>query len=194
MYKSDLRKLFLEKRKQLSEAKLEIMSEQIADKFVHFSPLSAVQYLHIFLPISKNKEINTFLLIEKLWKDFPQVKIVVPKSRFDDLSFDNILLGQDTILEENAWGIPEPSEGLVILKEQINMVIVPLLCFDQQGYRVGYGKGFYDRFLEGSQATSVGLSFFGQVDRITDTHSYDIPLDYCITPTQIYNFRNKPSH
>jgi 5-formyltetrahydrofolate cyclo-ligase len=70
------------------------------------------------------------------------------------------------------------------------MVIVPLLAFDKKGYRVGYGKGFYDRFLANIETQKVGLSFFEPIEEINDVHLNDIRLDQCITPNGIINFKN----
>jgi 5-formyltetrahydrofolate cyclo-ligase len=68
------------------------------------------------------------------------------------------------------------------------MVLVPLLAFDRQGFRVGYGKGFYDRFLQNLSTLKIGLSFFDADEDIDDVHAYDIQLDQCITPNKIVTF------
>jgi 5-formyltetrahydrofolate cyclo-ligase len=69
-------------------------------------------------------------------------------------------------------------------------VIVPLLCFDRRGHRVGYGKGFYDRYLQKCRPDCIkaGLSFFDPVDLIDDTYADDIPLDICVTPSETFRF------
>ena len=70
------------------------------------------------------------------------------------------------------------------------MVILPLLAFDQQGYRVGYGKGFYDKFLSGCRedCLKVGFSYFEPIETIDDCNEFDVPLDLCITPQNVYVF------
>ena len=70
------------------------------------------------------------------------------------------------------------------------MVFVPLLVFDQHGHRVGYGKGYYDRFLDQcSESTlKVGLTFFDPVTKIEDIETHDISLDFALTPERIYAF------
>jgi 5-formyltetrahydrofolate cyclo-ligase len=70
------------------------------------------------------------------------------------------------------------------------MVLIPLLAFDQTGQRVGYGKGYYDRFLANCRPDCIktGLSFFPAEDKITDTNTFDIAMDFCITPDKIYEF------
>ena len=70
------------------------------------------------------------------------------------------------------------------------MVFVPLLVFDQQGHRVGYGMGYYDRFLVQCSETTlkVGLSFFDPVSKIEDIKTHDIALDFALTPEGIFTF------
>jgi 5-formyltetrahydrofolate cyclo-ligase len=74
--------------------------------------------------------------------------------------------------------------------DQLDMVFVPLIAFDEQGYRAGYGKGFYDRFLATCRpdCIKVGFSYFAAVDRLEDRHQFDVPLDLCITPHNAYVF------
>ena len=101
----------------------------------------------------------------------------------------HFLLSDNTIIKPNIWNIPEPQNGIQIQHSQLQVIFVPLLAFDQKGQRVGYGKGFYDLFLKSCpKAIKIGLSFFGAVDEIEDKSTQDIPLDYCITPNQIYQF------
>jgi 5-formyltetrahydrofolate cyclo-ligase len=90
-------------------------------------------------------------------------------------------------LQKNLYNILEPKEG-ALYDGEVDLVLVPLLAFDEQGYRVGYGKGFYDRFLANLHTRTIGLSFFGPVTKIHDLHEKDIKLDMCITPDKIYNF------
>ena len=70
------------------------------------------------------------------------------------------------------------------------MVFVPLLAFDKKGHRVGYGKGFYDKFLSECKpdAIKIGLSFFEPEELITDVFESDVKLDYCVTPNSIHAF------
>ena len=103
---------------------------------------------------------------------------------------EGVLIDEETIYTTNELGITEPKTGAVVLPEQIDMVLVPLLVFDLSGYRVGYGKGYYDRFLEKCREDCllVGLSYFEPIENISDTHEFDIPLTLGITPTSVYEF------
>ena len=91
---------------------------------------------------------------------------------------------------QNEWNIPEPINGISISTEQIDVVFIPLLAYDKTGNRVGYGKGFYDKFLAKCkpETIKIGLSFFESVESIIDVFEEDIRLDYCVTPKLIYKY------
>jgi 5-formyltetrahydrofolate cyclo-ligase len=102
------------------------------------------------------------------------------------------LLTKDTVFEENKWKISEPSTvgNLRSSVFSIDLVLIPLLCFDKKGYRVGYGKGYYDRFLTECRpdVLKIGLSIFEPIDEIIDVTEFDIKMNYCITPNKIWSF------
>ena len=93
-------------------------------------------------------------------------------------------------LKLNSWGIMEPIEGENIKPTEIDMVIVPLLAFDKKGNRLGYGGGFYDRFLSQCRpdVMKIGLSFFSPEEEDLPNEDTDIPLNFCVTPSKIYEF------
>ena len=94
----------------------------------------------------------------------------------------NLKFTSGTSLVKNVWDIDEPTHDECIETELIDIVLVPLLCFDEAGHRVGYGKGFYDRFLSRcrTDCLKIGLSFFPPVEAIDDLGSRDVELDFCI--------------
>ena len=97
----------------------------------------------------------------------------------------------DMLLElKNEFNIYEPEEGNRVDPTEIDMILVPLLAYDKKGYRVGYGKGFYDKFFAGCRKDCIkaGFSYFEPVDEITDKADFDVPLDLCITPQTVYVF------
>jgi 5-formyltetrahydrofolate cyclo-ligase len=100
------------------------------------------------------------------------------------------LLTDNTIIKKNNWNIPEPENGLQVNESKLEVIFIPLLAFDVQGNRIGYGKGFYDVFLKKCPgAIKVGLSFFhAEEELFNDINSKYIALDYCITPNKIYKF------
>lgn len=190
MSKQDLRKEFLQKRKTLAETEVDVFSKQIHDWFFRNIPVHAYATIHTFLPIKRNNEIDTYLIINTLRKDFA-TDIVIPRSH-EDGTMSHYLLTKDTVFEENKWKISEPSPvgSLQSSVFNIDLVLIPLLCFDKKGYRVGYGKGYYDRFLAECRpdVLKIGLSIFEPIDEISDVTEFDIKMDYCITPNKIWSF------
>lgn len=173
-------------RKGLSDDQIE---EYSCDLLTHFSSLdlSQVKTIHIFLPIVEKREPDTFLFIDWLVEEHPQIKIIVPKADFDAVLMTSHVYSGRKDLQKNLYNILEPQQSEIHTGD-VDLVLVPLLAFDERGYRVGYGKGFYDRFLAPVQTMKIGLSLFGPVETISDVHKDDIMLDACITPEKIFRF------
>lgn len=187
--KKELRLEYKIKRCQLPLESEIALNELLLSQFTKLD-LSKVGFLHIFVPIEKYHEPNTYPIINYLQQFFPQIRIVVSRSNFDDCSMQHYILDQHTRFETNKWGISEPISGVQVASSALDMIIVPLLVFDLSGYRVGYGKGFYDRFFAGCKADvrRVGLSFFDPIEVILDKNEYDARLTEAITPNRIYHF------
>jgi len=187
--KATLRSRYLSQRKALVPGEVARRSAAIADQF--FGERSIQGTLHLFLPIARQNEVDTWLIIHRLWRDFPAVRVAVSVTDVTTGQLTHYPLLPDTVLTENRWGIPEPlAPTHPIPATDVDLVLVPLLAFDMTGHRVGYGKGYYDRFLATCRpdCLKIGLSLFGPVERITDAESTDIRLDSCLTPEQAYVF------
>lgn len=119
---------------------------------------------------------------------FPEITTVAPRVNIGTGEMDSLVYSADTEVAEGRWKISEPKGGETISPEKMDIVLVPLVCFDRHGHRVGYGKGYYDRFLSKCRpdCLKVGLSFFGPVDEISDAHGGDVRLDFCVTPDCLY--------
>ncbi|HET9055370.1 MAG TPA: 5-formyltetrahydrofolate cyclo-ligase [Chitinophagaceae bacterium] len=189
MIKSELRKLYKEKRQLLSEKEINRLNDLILIQFQHLD-LPFVYYLHTYLAIEENREISTHKIVRYLEFRNPDMNVVAPKINLKTGEMINYLIDENSVFEKNGYNIPEPVSGEEVPADKIDLVLVPLLAFDEKGYRVGYGKGFYDRFLSQcrSDVLKIGLSYFDAVESIDDTHQFDLPLTYCITPTRIYEF------
>lgn len=188
MTKKELRKVYLEKRKALSEEGCEELNRRLCDNFFSHVTLSDVQVLHTFLPIEKNREVNTWLIIDRLRKDFPNLRISIPKINNQSAELEHYFLEGKEQLENNTWEIPEPVKGVPTPIEKIDAVLVPLLAYDRQGHRLGYGRGFYDRFLVNCRpdCKKIGLSFFEMEEQIEGIDDTDIPLNMIITPEGVF--------
>lgn len=185
--KSEIRKLFLQKRKALSDQEVNEFNQKINLHFESFLP-KYIKTIHIYLPIQSKSEIDTWPLIHGIWAK--NIRVVAPVMDSRNTTLSSGLITKDTHLTDNEWKIPEPLHSPEIDKNEIDAVVVPLLAFDNKGYRVGYGKGYYDRFLASinPEILKIGLSFFPPIDRISDIDPWDIPLDICITPNKIIKF------
>lgn len=150
--------------------------------------------IHLFLPIAGNHEPDTYAIADWLRQQYPYIRLVLSKTVRGDNSMTHYVWEADTTLALNHWGIPEPDSGTAVPPTEIDAVFVPLLAFDKYGNRVGYGKGFYDRFLAECPTTTlkIGISLFDAVEEISDVSPYDIPLDKCITPARIWAFNTAP--
>lgn len=192
MKKQDLRKIYKAKRSQLSADFIEENSISIANLSIQL-PVWKKENFHLFLPIEKQNEVDTSYLLHVL--QGRDKNIIISKSDFQEIKMHHYLLTDATQLKVNKWGIPEPENGFEVPAEKMDVVFLPLLAFDAKGNRVGYGKGFYDRFLSEckSDVIKIGLSFFEAENSIEDAHHSDIPLDFCVTPQKIYSFNQKHS-
>ena len=181
MLKDQVRKLYLQKRLGLSDAEFQRLNQRIVEHFFSLD-LSSIKVLHTFLPIEKQKEVNTWPIIERIKKRFPQIQISIPRINNQTSAIENFYFEGTDQLEKNTWGILEPKSGIPTPAGKIDAVMVPLLAFDRNGNRVGYGRGFYDKFLADLNCKKIGLSFFPPVKAIEGMNDRDIPIDIVVTP------------
>ena len=181
MRKQELRKIYKQKRKKLSAFEIDCCQENIYQQVFKID-FHKINTIHIFLSIERLLEVNTNPII-----DFLLLKnkiIVVSVSDFSRNTLTHFLFDRKTKLKVSSYGIPEPVNGIEIDAEKIDLVFVPLLISDKKNYRVGYGKGFYDRFVSEcrSDVKTIGLNFFKPIDCIEDVKEFDIPLNQVIYP------------
>ncbi len=192
MTKEELRKLYKQKRMALSREECQRMDQMI---FGHLVSLdwSDCRYLHIYLPFGKFNEPDTSLLIAWIRANHPHIRLVLSRSDIQQGTMTNYLWDEHTELVTNRWGVLEPVTGEALSEDLIDVVLVPLLVADKKGNRVGYGRGFYDRFLARCRpdVQTIGLSYFEPVDHIKDIDPWDIPLKCCIGPDKVYSFYKK---
>jgi 5-formyltetrahydrofolate cyclo-ligase len=187
MTKAELRKKYKALRSNLSLDQVDSYSMDIANRLISLDIWSHTYY-HLFLSIAEHKEVQTEFILNILHAKDKEV--VISKSDFSTQTMINYLLTDNTIIKKNHWNIPEPVDGIEVPNSKIEVVFVPLLAFDKKGNRVGYGKGFYDKFLSScsKETIKIGLSFFEAEESIDDVSSNDVPLDYCVTPEKVYHF------
>lgn len=189
MTKKELRKIYRDKRLALSEVERMKLDDLLLIQLQRI-PLQHVRVFMSFWPMFKHAEMNTHLFTRYLEVAIQGAVVTYPVMDDDAGQMRAICVTEDTEFAENKWGIFEPVGGEVIAPAELDLVFVPLLVADKKGYRVGYGKGYYDRFLQQCHGDiiKIGFSYFPLIDSINDTHQFDVPLSYCITPHTIYEF------
>lgn len=189
MTKKEIRKIELEKRIQLSPQELQEKTALISSQFKNWIH-SPVHYLLSYYPLKERNEFDVSICEQIVKEKYPFVKVAWPKISFNTSSMEAHLVEKDKLFIKNKFNILEPLDGEVLPQEFIDMVFAPMIAFDKRGFRVGYGRGFYDRYLHGcgENVVKIGFSFFEAVDMISDINEFDVPLNLCITPTCIYEF------
>lgn len=189
MTKADIRSIYLEKRCQLSSRDLNTFQDLLLIRFQELS-LGYFHLVHAYLPLFEKNEPDPSPLLEWLTFKDPGMHLTFSKIHPETLAMTHFLHDGDTLFEKNEYGIVEPTGGVKINPQDIELAFVPLLAFDALGNRVGYGKGYYDRFLAqcSKEIIKVGLCFFPPVESVEDISFFDKKLDFCITPDRVYAF------
>jgi len=191
MNKQQLRKDALNSRKLLSDEVFHSRNNHIVEQAIELIQRTDARTIHLFLPISKNREVDTWPIYKHLIAS-AQHTLVVSKTHFKKNKLTHHPMKAGDELKESTYGIPEPAHDRTIALSTIDLVLVPLLAFDSNGNRVGYGAGFYDRFLTECRpdVLKVGLAMTPATNELIDTNAFDIPLDLCINHEKIYDFRS----
>lgn len=189
MKKTEARKLYRTERSRITSVQKQKLDDLLLIQFQKLS-LPPLQTVLSYMPIEENNEIDTFLVTRFLAFSNPGLVIAYPRLTAGSHEMEAIAVDEDTRFVRNSYNIYEPADGMVLSPEDLDLVIVPTLVCDEKGNRVGYGKGFYDRYLKqcGEQCLHAGISYFEPVPRIEDANEFDVPLKYCITPQTVYVF------
>lgn len=189
MVKKEIRKEYSKKRLELPGREFDDMSAAMLEHFRSMH-LQGVQILLSYYPMADRKEFNVALCEQLHLLNNPSAQIAWPKLEEDMVTMQAVAVNTETVLVKNRFDIFEPSGKDVVPPQLIDAVFVPLLAFDVKGYRVGYGKGFYDRYLArcAQDVVKIGFSFFEALESIDDINEFDVPLNYCITPARVYEF------
>ena len=185
--KAEARNILFQKRAALNDAECMKLDDLLLIQLQRID-WSTTAILASFYPLANKNEPNT-LLFEKYIKTlYPFIRFCYPIIQPEQLQMEFFF--ETETLQLNAYGIQEPLPFNQVSPESIDTILVPLLGFDQKGHRVGYGKGYYDRYLAkaNKDLQRIGVSYFEPMDNFTDTSEFDVPLSSCITPWNTYAF------
>ena len=191
MKKKDSRNVFKEKRLQLLPSEIEKLDDLLLIQFQKLF-IDIPSLIMTYAPVKKLNEFDPQLITDYCYFKNPAQQLFYPVmvENSGDNEMIAVIVDDNTLFERSKYGIDQPVDGIDMFSTEIDLVIVPLLCFDKKGYRVGYGKGYYDRFLKSCRkdCIKIGFSYFEPIDKIEDVDKFDVKLNYCITPLNIFTF------
>ena len=178
--KNQLKESILEKRNSLSKQEILEKSEKIENKLFNLEHFRKSKTIMFF--VSFNSEVDTRNMIKK---SFQNKTVVVPKVAQHEIN-PSIIIDIDNLIPAGKFGIFEPIEAMKIAYKNIDLVLVPGIAFDKTGHRIGYGFGYYDKFLKKvPKAIKIGLCFdFQIVDKIPH-EEHDVPVDFVVTEERV---------
>jgi 5-formyltetrahydrofolate cyclo-ligase len=183
--KAALRKQLLTQRHRLSTVEVLGLSRQITDRVIELVPWQKIRSLHCYVPIAEKQEIDTNELFRYAEAHWPQVQVVVPKKAQGLLM--SVAINVHTKWHRNAVSILEPiSKDVLPTDYQFDVIVVPTLGFNKERFRIGYGGGYYDKFLAAQpNALTIGLCYDeGLVEFEPEPH--DVPLKFIVTDRKLY--------
>ncbi|MBI1969273.1 5-formyltetrahydrofolate cyclo-ligase [Candidatus Woesearchaeota archaeon] len=172
--KEQIRKRILEKRNALSQKEVKEKSEKIMRKLEQWKEFQRAKVVMFY--VSKGKEVHT----HTLFKTWLEKKIVCVPYVANEEMFVSRIDGFEE-LEKGSFDVLEPVKIKPVLRNDIDVVLVPGIAFDKRGYRIGYGLGYYDMFLKGLQAKKIGLAYKFQIVQKIPKEPHDVKMDKVIT-------------
>ena len=172
MDKTALRKQIREKKRAMTEAEILETSARLGELFTSSEAYRQAKSIYGYLPY--NQEVRTVPMLERAIRDGKRV--AVPKCYGDEMRF--IWMEDLSKVEKGYAGIPEPVEDGPVADDETALVLMPGLAFDPEGHRIGYGGGFYDRFLASEpDHPTLALCYAFQMLPKLETEEFDIPVD-----------------
>lgn len=186
MDKAVVRKEKLQWRNQLPKEIVEKYSHSVIRNILNFFAIEHSHCIHLFLPIENKNELNTWLLLKKLTDIVPVHQCYTSYIDYSAQVLYHTQLYEGIIWKKDTYNIPVPELLKPVSKPILDFIFVPLLAFNNENHRIGYGKGYYDNFLKDyPKCTTIGLAFEGQkADFKAEKH--DIRLKYIVTEKCIY--------
>ena len=172
MDKKELRRTIRERKRAMTEEEIVQRSEKLGKLFVQSEAYKNAKTIYGYLPY--NQEVRTVPMLEQALRDGK--KVAVPKCYGDEMKF--IYLDDLTKVAKGYAGIPEPIADEPVAHDETALVLMPGLAFDPAGHRIGYGGGFYDKFLAAEpNHPTLALCYEFQMLPELHTEEHDIPVD-----------------
>ena len=172
MDKKELRRTIRDSKRAMTEEEIVTRSEKLGLLFAQSDAYKAARTIYGYLPY--NQEVRTVPMLEQALKDGKRV--AVPKVYGEEMKF--LYLDDLTKVEKGYAGIPEPIADEPVADDETALVLMPGLAFDPQGHRIGYGGGFYDKFLAAEpNHPTLALCYEFQMLPELHTEEHDIPVD-----------------
>ncbi len=181
--KKSLRQEIFKQRKALDAQAYQAHSRAVTQRLLDNGFLDGIHSVHLYYPI--NNEVYTLELIEELWRR--SIQVVMPRTDLKNHKLDNYpITSFDQLEERTAYKLLEPKQSLPIHEGDCDLILVPGLAFDHSLNRIGYGGGFYDRFLAQSSGRKVAIAYDFQVREAIPSEPHDIKMDQIVTDQRIY--------
>ena len=182
LIKKELRAQVLDYRRLVAASVFKNRNQVINEKIIHLLAKQRTRELHVFLPMTKNQEPDCLSAIRWAWKN--GVATLTTKTDFANRSLQHFFFEENTMIKTSSKGIPEPLNGIETNLTKTEVILVPLLVFDRNGHRIGYGGGYYDKILSeiNPDTLKIGLCLSGGTDAFNFVEAHDQPLDMIITP------------
>lgn len=181
--KQQIREKLLARRKSLPEKHYLQKSKQIYERLKNLDEFKQANFVHCYVSINKRREVNTHPLLKEMLQAGKNV--AVPFTQIEKGTLRHIQLKHFEDLESNRWGVLEPGEGDEIHPGKLDLVIVPMVGGDLNKNRIGYGKGFYDRFLAKTNCPKIGLLFEECLVERLPAERFDVRLNKVVTESKI---------
>lgn len=191
MKKQYIRELYKEKRAALSPQLKTKLDDLLLIQFQKLS-IDIPSLVMTYSPIKSQNEFDPQMITDYCYFKNPGQQLFYPVmlDGTKRSQIKSVVVHDETIFKLNGYGVEEPIDGIDMIPTEIDLVIVPMIAFDKMANRVGYGKGYYDRFLKRCRkdCIKIGFSYFEPVAEIEDVNKLDVKLNVAITPDNIYQF------
>jgi 5-formyltetrahydrofolate cyclo-ligase len=187
--KANLRKQFISDRAGIELRQAHEWQARMLDFFANI-PIPPNSRILSYRSMPEKNEIPMEYFEDFLMSEKKGLELCYPAIDSGDGSMEAYLDDESLEWETVSFGLKQPASGNRVDPRSVEVILLPLLTFDRSGHRLGYGKGYFDRYLVRCRpsAVKIGFSWFEPMEELPEIQSYDIPLDYCVTPEKLYVF------